>query len=147
MEKPNVMESVQPCSGQYSLKADLRLNAWLAVAGVVWVADLELLKRYPEWSPLLRGLLALVPLIPGLLYMRSCMRFVRGLDELQRRIQLDALIFAAMGTVMVGMAVNTLIAHEVPLGFLRHGLGIGESFVLLFFLWLVGSAVANRRYK
>jgi len=75
------------------------------------------------------------------------MRFVRGLDELQRRIQLDALIFAAMGTVIVGMAVNTLNAHEVPLGMLRRGLGIGESFVLMFVLWIVGSAIANRRYK
>ena len=124
------MESVQPCSGQYSVRQDLRLNAWLAVASAVWVADL-----------------ALAPLVPGLLYVRSCMRFVRGLDELQRRIQLDALIFAAMGTVIVGMAVNTLNAHEVPLGMLRRGLDIGESFVLMFVLWIVGSAIANRRYK
>lgn len=147
MEKPNLMESVQPCSGQYSVRQDLRLNAWLAVASAVWVADLALLKKYPEWSPLLKGVLALAPLVPGLLYVRSCMRFVRGLDELQRRIQLDALIFAAMGTVIVGMAVNTLNAHEVPLGMLRRGLGIGESFVLMFVLWIVGSAIANRRYK
>lgn len=147
MEKPNVMESVQPCSGQYSLKADLRLNAWLAVAGVVWVADLALLKNHPEWSPLLRGVLALAPLIPGLLYIRSCMRFVRGLDELQRRIQLEALIFAAMGTVIAGIGINTLNAHEVPLGFLKHGLGIGDSFILMFVLWLVGGAIANCRYK
>jgi hypothetical protein len=147
MEKSNLMESVQPCSGQYSMKADLRLNAWLAVAGVVWVADLELLKRYSEWSPLLRGVLALAPLVPGLLYVRSCMRFVRGLDELQRRIQLDALIFAAMGTVIAGMAINTLNAHAVPMGALKHGLGIGQSFVLMVALWIVGSATANRRYK
>ena len=129
------------------MKADLRLNAWLAVAGVVWVADLELLKRYSEWSPLLRGVLALAPLIPGLLYVRSCMRFVRGLDELQRGIQSEALILAAMGTVIAGMAVNTLNAHDVPLGALNHGLGIGETFCLMFILWLVGSAIANCRYK
>ena len=129
------------------MKADLRLNAWLAVAGVVWVADLELLKRYPEWSPSLKSVLALAPLVPGLLYVQSCMRFVRGLDELQRRIQLDALIFATMGTVIAGMAVNTLNAHEVPMGALKHGLGIGQSFVLMVALWIVGSATANRRYK
>lgn len=147
MEKPNLMESVQPCSGQYSVKTDLRLNTWLAVAGVVWIADLALLKKHPEWSPLLKGVLALAPLLPGLLYVRSCMRFIRGLDELQRRVQSEAVVFAAMGTVLVGMAVNTLNAHEVSLGFLKHGLGIGETFILMFVLWLVGSAVANCRYK
>ena len=147
MEKPNLMESVQPCSGQYSVKTDLRLNAWLAVASVVWIVDLALLKKHPEWNPLLRGVLALAPLLPGLLYVRSCMRFIRGLDELQRRVQSEAVVFAAMGTVIAGMAVNTLNTHEVPLGVLKHGLGIGETFILMFVLWLVGGAVANCRYK
>lgn len=129
------------------MKTDLRLNAWMAVAGVVWVVDLALLKKNPEWSPLLKGGLALAPLIPGLLYMRSCMRFIRGLDELQRRLQSEAVVFSALGTVVVGMAINTLNAHEVPLGVLKHGLGIGGGFILMFTLWLVGSAVANCRYK
>jgi hypothetical protein len=129
------------------MKTDLRLNAWLAVAGVAWLVALALLKKNPEWSPLLRGGLALAPLIPGLLYMGSCMRFVRGLDELQRRIQSEALIFASMGTVVADMAIDTLNACEVPLGALNHGLGIGGAFTLMFVLWLVGSAIANCRYK
>jgi hypothetical protein len=31
MNPPNLIESYVPCSGRYSLKKDLRLNAWLAV--------------------------------------------------------------------------------------------------------------------
>lgn len=147
MNKPNLMEAVQPCSGQYSLKTDLRLNRWFLVAAVVWVADMELLRRHPEWSPLGRGLLALAPLIPGLLYIRTCVRFVRGLDELQRRIQLETFLFAALGTVLVGAAINTLIAQGVPLGGLTHGLGIGATVMVMFILWLVGGAIANCRYK
>ena len=88
MDNPNLLESVlHPCSDHYSLKKDLRLNAWLVVAAAVYVAMLELLKRHPEWSPLTRGLLALAPMIPGMLYVRTCLRFIRGMDELQRRIQ------------------------------------------------------------
>lgn len=147
MEKPNVMESVQPGSGQYSLKIDLRLNAWLAVAGAVYLADMVLLKRHADWSPLTKGLVALAPLIPGLLYVRSCLRFVRRLDELQRRLQLEALVFAALGTVIVGMVINTLNEHEVQMGILSHGLGMGGTFTLMFSLWLVGWAVANCRYQ
>jgi len=147
MDKPNVIESVQPCSGQYSLKSDLQLNRWFFVASVVWVADLALLKRHPEWSPQLKGILALVPLIPGLLYVRTCVRFIRGLDELQRGVQLEAFLFAAIGTVIVGAAVSTLNSYGVQLGEMSHGLGMGATVMVMFTLWLVGGAIANRRFK
>ena len=147
MNKPNVMESVQPGSGQYSWKTDLRLNRWFFVATVVWVADLALLKQHPEWSSLLKGVLALAPLIPGLFYVWTCVRFIRGLDELQRGVQLEAFLFAALGTVIVGAAINTLSAHGVPLGDLSHGLGLGATVMVMFTLWLVGGAIANCRYK
>ena len=147
MEKPNLMESVQPCSGQYSFKTDVRLNAWFVVAAVVWMVDLALLKRHPEWSPLEKSLLELIPLIPGLLYIRSGLRFIRGLDELQRRIQQEAWLFAALGTIIVSTGINILNAHGVQSEALKHGLGLGGTFMLIFTLWLVGSAIANCRYK
>ena len=141
------MESLQPCSSQYSFRSDLRLNTWLGVAAVAYVAILFLLKHHPEWSPAMRAILALVPMAPGLLYVRTCMRFIRGMDELQRRVQLDAFLFVLLGTVIVGAVLSTLSAQEIQLGSLSHGLGMGESFVVMFVLWLVGSAIANCRYK
>jgi len=147
MDTPNTFESVTPGSGQYSLKKDLRLNAWFAVAVVLYLAILLLLKRHPEWSPLTRGLLTLAPLIPGLLYVRACLRFVRSLDELQRRIQMEAWLFAALGTLIIGTAINTLNANGVALGQLEHGLSLWGTFTLVFTLWLVGTGIANRRYQ
>lgn len=147
MDKPNLMESVEPHSGQYSIKIDLRLNAWLGVATVVYLVVLTLNHQHREWNPLLRGSLALAPLTPGLLYVRSWMRFIRGLDELQRRIQLEAFLFTAMGTVLLGTAINILRAHDVPLGWLKHGLGLGDTFLLMLVLWPVGWALGNCRYK
>ena len=141
------MESVEPRSGQYSLRVDLRLNAWLGVAAVVYCAMLLLVKRHPEWSPWLRGSLALVPLIPGLLYVRSWVRFIRGLDELQRRIQLEAFLFAALGTVLASTVINTLSAHGVALGWLQHGLGLGEVYFAMFFFWTLGWGIAKCRYQ
>jgi hypothetical protein len=120
---------------------------WLAVAMSVHLVGLFLLSRYSGWSPLPRGLLAVAPLIPGVLYLRSCLRFIRGLDELQRRIQLEALLFAALGTVIVGTAVNLLLAHGVALAGLDHGLGLIGNFTVMFVLWLVGGAIANCRYQ
>ena len=144
---PNTLESLQPCSGLYSLRKDLKLNFWFFVATVTWVANLALAKSHPEWGPSTRAACALSPLVPGLLYLRSCMRFVGGLDELQRRVQLEAWLFAAIGTLLIGTAVNTLGSSGVRMGELEHGMGVGSAAILTFALWLVGCAVANRHYK
>jgi hypothetical protein len=146
MEKPPTIESVIPCSGQYSFRRDLRLNAWLLVTTVLYLALRTLLTRHPEWSPLARGLVALVPLLPATLYLRDWVRFVGKLDELQRRVQMEAHLFAAWGTLIVGIALSTLNAQGV-LKLLPHGLGLGGVMVILFPLWLVGVAIANCRYK
>ncbi len=143
----NTLESIQPCSGLYSLKKDIKLNGWLAVAAVVYCINLFLARRHPEWSVTIRAASALAPLVPGLLYILSLMRFMNGLDELQRRIQLEAWLLATVGTVLVGIAISTLSASGVNLGELEHGLGMGRAFFVTFFLWLVGSAIANCRFK
>ena len=147
MSSPQIIESVTPCSGQYSWKKDLRLNVWLAVAVATYLIDLALLKFNPGGTPLGRGLCALAPIVPGLLYIRSWVQFIRGMDELQRRVQVEASLFAALSTVVVGAIIATLNGHGVSVLGARHGLGIGGAFMVLFPLWLVGWAFANRRFK
>ena len=146
MEKPNVFESVWPCSGQYSFKRDLRLNAWLAVTMLVYLGQLYVLRENAGWTPLGRSAVALLPLIPFLLYIRSWVRFVRGLDELQRRVQGEAYMFAAWGTLIVGIILATL-NQEGAINLAPHGLGLGGVLFLVWPLWLVGVAIANCRYK
>src|SRR5271157_1443839 len=109
---PNTLESLQPCSGLYSLRKDIKLNAWLAVAVAIYTIDQLLAKWHPGWSVTIR---AAVALAPGLLYIRSWMRFTSGLDELQRRIQLEAWLFAVIGTVLTGIAISTLNESGVHL--------------------------------
>ena len=147
MSKPNTIESVQPLSGHYSWKQDLRLNAWFVVAALVYGLGCLLLKRQPNWSVSARAMISLAPLVPGLLYIRSGLRFVRGMDELQRRIQLEAWLFAALGTLLVEIVINIAGASGIHLGLIERGLGVGQTFTLTFALWLVGSAIAHRRYQ
>lgn len=146
MEKPNVIESVIPGSGQYSCKQDLRLNAWLLVATVVYLTHRVVLAHHPELSPAVRSVVALTPLLPALLYLRDWVHFIRTLDELQRRVQLEAHLFAAWGTLITGIVLSILNQHGV-LQFLPHGLGFGGVMVLILPLWLLGIAITNRRYK
>ena len=147
MNKPNTIESLLPTSGQYSLSQDLRLNGWLLVATAVYLVEVYLERRNPEWSPLVRGLAALVPALPGLLYVRSWVRFVRGMDELQRRIQVEAFLFAALATLGLGAVINTLAAREVPLGPLQDGLTLGWIYMLLIVLWTVRTVTIRARYQ
>ena len=144
---PNILEALQPCSGLYSLRKDLKLNAWLAVAVATYTLGQLLAKWHPGWNVTIRAAVALAPLAPGVLYIRSWMRFVGGLDELQRRIQLEAWLFAVVGTVLMAIAISALNESGVHLGELEHGLGMGWAFVVAFVFWLVGSAIANCRYK
>ncbi|RFC42659.1 MAG: hypothetical protein DUW69_002364 [Verrucomicrobia bacterium] len=148
MENPNVFEHYVPHSGQYSLQKDLRLNAWLAVTVIVYLIVLFMSKGHPNWSPGLRAFHLLLPVLPALLYIRAWVRVVRGMDELQRGIQLAAFLFAALGTVVISMIISTLNTAGLDLGvMLRSGLGIGGTFLVMFPLWLVGTAIAQCRYQ
>jgi hypothetical protein len=146
MSSPNTFESVAPCSGSYSFLKDLRLNSWLLVATAVYLAQRHLIGIHPEWSPAARGFASLAPLAPALLYVRSWVRFVRGMDELQRRVQIGAHLFAAWGTILAGIVFTTLNEQGV-IAFLPHGPGFGGVMVCLLFLWSIGVAVGNCRYK
>lgn len=126
----------------------LQLNAWAGVAVLVSFVVRWQLPHHPEWPPALRAALALAPLIPSVLWARSIARWMRGLDELQRRIQQEAWFFGAIGTVFLTTAVNLLeTAGVLHLGRFPHGLGWEGAFAMLFFLYALGGAISNRRYQ
>ncbi len=58
----------------------------------------------------------------------------QGFEIDKRRIQLEACLVAALGTVVLGAVIATLNASGVDLGIgLRHGLGIGGVFMAMSF--------------
>jgi hypothetical protein len=84
---------------------------------------------------------ALAPLIPLLLLLRAIVRSFRRLDELQRRIQLDALAFAFAGSALLTFTYGLL----ENVGFPR--LSYGYVWSVMGALWGIGTAVAKRRYR
>lgn len=147
MEKPHTLESILPHSGHYSFKQDLRLSRWLLLATLTHVGALFLLRQHPDWPPAGRALTALAPLLPGALYIRDWTRFVRGMDELQRRVQLEVLLFSTLGALLISAVLNTLNAQGLHLFGFTHGLDVGGTFMVTFILWLVGIPLFNCRYK
>lgn len=149
---PNALESVRPFSGKYSVKADLKLNAWFGVSALFAIVSQKLLSQHLDSNFPLRAAVALSPLIPFALYVRSCIRFIRGMDELQRRIQVEAWLTACLATLMIGTCINVLNANGVPLSLfgLRlfpHGLAFPSAFLVTFVIWIISHGVANRRYE
>ena len=125
----------------------MKLNAWAFVAVALAFASRIILKQHPDWSDPLRAVMALSPLLPSLLYVRSITKWIRGMDELQRRIQLEACLFATVGTIFITTAFDLLKAEGVYLPRLQAGLGWEGTFALVVFFYFLGNVVINRRYR
>ena len=106
----------------------------LLLFGSIW-----LLRSYPEaaWRPLA----ALLPVIPVLFGLRAFLRFLNQMDELQRRVQLNAIAFAAGATAILAITVGFLENADVPQPSLFW------VFPTMIVLWGVATAVINRRYR
>jgi hypothetical protein len=139
-------ESVQP-GRNYSFRADIKLNGWAFVAVGLAFASRIVISHHPEWSMWLRALVALSPLLPSLFYVRSISRWIRGMDEMQQRIQLGACLIATTGTIFIVLGYNLLIAQGIFLPRLPHGLDWEDTFASVILLYIFGNAIINRRYK
>jgi len=86
--------------------------------------------------------------MPSLLYLLSMARWIGGMDELQRRLQLEACLFATTGTVFVATGLSLLGGLGVLSSVrLQHGLGWEGTFAVVILLYILGSVVVNRRYR
>lgn len=146
MNKTIFPEAVRP-GRHYSFRSDLKLNAWAFVAVAIAALARWLLQHHHEWGRTLQALVALTPLLPSLLYVRSVARWIGGMDELQRRIQLEACLFATTGTVFVATALSLLDGIGIAPYRLQHGLGWEGTFAVLILLYVVANILINSRYR
>lgn len=89
----------------------------------------------------LKAPVVLLPLVPAAFALVAYLRFLSRMDELGRRIQLEALAFA------FGVAGFLTFAY----GFLENAGFLMLSYIwvfpLMIVLWGIGGAVASRRYR
>ena len=112
---------------------------WLLVAiACGWVL------RHLEPGPALRLLLALLPVIPGLFYLALVFRSIRGMDELEHRVQFEAVSFAFLGSLVVSLTYGMLQKSGFFRGWPWDWEGI---WFMLIGLWAVGYLRARRRYQ
>jgi len=85
--------------------------------------------------------IAFLPIIPSIFALLAFLRFFRGLDELQRRIQLEAVAFSFLGTCFITLTW----AFQQNAGLPRFD--VSWVAPLLIALWGIGLGIAKRRYE
>jgi heme/copper-type cytochrome/quinol oxidase subunit 4 len=84
---------------------------------------------------------AILPVVPVALGVRAFLHMLEGIDELQRRIQLSGIAFAAASTGLITFAYGWLEVAGLP------SLPLLWVFPLMIALWGVGLALANKKYR
>ncbi len=128
-------------------KRGMKANVWLFLSTATYLITLFVVRKHPEWDPAPRVWLKLLPILPGVIFLRVLWGTFQKLDELERRIQLKAFAFGLAGTIIVGTAVNVLNANGVGLENYPHGLELGGAYISVFIFWCVGVAQATARYR
>ena len=104
------------------------------VAVAIWLV------KGHEHSPL-RYLFAALPVIPSAFAMWAALRFFRSLDELQRRIQFEAIAFSFLGTCLISLNWGVLQRVGMPPA------GVLWITLLILALYCIGLLIACRRYR
>ena len=116
------------------------LTAALVVYGLLLAGSIQLLTHVDVARPW-RDVIALSPMIPAAAMAWVILRELRRMDELQRRIQLEALGVSFAGTAILTFSYGFLEG----LGYPR--LSMFTVWPLLAVLWIVGLVLARRRYQ
>lgn len=128
-------------------KRAMKNNGWLFITTVAYLITLYLVRENQAWEPQVRVAVTLLPLLPGVVYLRRLWGTFKSLDELERRIQLEAWAFAFTGTVVVGTIMNVLNANGIGFENYPHGLELGGAYMSVFIFWCAGVAQATARYR
>ncbi len=111
----------------------------MAAYSIIVVVSMRFLRGH-EHTPLGYAI-AFLPIIPSIFALLAFLRFFRGLDELQRRIQLEAVAFSFLGTCLITLTW----AFQQNAG-LPH-FDVSWVAPLLIGLWGIGVGIAKRRYE
>ncbi len=103
-----------------------------------WVLDhVEL----PVWA---RLIVALSPIVPFVIFLVLVISNVRSMDELHRRVHLEALAFAFPVSVVVIMVLGLL---QLVIPFNQQRFNFRDVWGILWLLYLIGVSFTWRRYS
>lgn len=128
-----------------SKPAAARLFRDMLGAGILYLAAIagaSLAIKGGAPPPWLAALLAAAPIAPALLMLRAQLRYVRTLDEFQRRVQSEAVLIAAALTAFASLAYGQL---EDMAGF--PDVSMMWVFPALCIAWSIATVFVRWRYQ
>ena len=153
MKKLNVPDEIYLGKKEYSWRADWKVNGWLSVAALISGAcDIVFQHAVRQFPTGLRVMVATLPFLALLLWIRTLTRWIGGMDELHRRIISSAILFAVSATfffVMLWHRVEKAIfVQGAPQSAGNWDIGtVAHLFLLLTFFYFLGYRIFNRRYQ
>ena len=117
----------------------MRFGAWMLGYTAAVLVSQSLLRAWPETA--FRIPLAVSPVVPAFFAALEIMKFMGRMDELQRKIQFEALAFSFLVTGMATLSYGFLEG----VGFPR--ISWTWVFPIMIALWGVGKVIAIRRYQ
>ncbi|HEV2694160.1 MAG TPA: hypothetical protein VG347_14795 [Verrucomicrobiae bacterium] len=154
--KPNVPGEIFLGEKDYSWRADWRVNGWLMVATVISAGcDIIFVHAVKQWPPGGRVGIVLAEFLALALWARNVTHWIRGMDELHRRITTAAVLFAVSATffcLMLWHRLERAGLFDAILPGSKTGMGwdictVGHGFLLLTLFYFAGFSFFNRRYK
>ena len=135
------MSHVRSTTAMNKARRAWHIQLWTAMLAyvLVVVVSVALIHRDPQ-SPW-RYALAVAPVVPAFFALLALIRFLGRMDELQRRIQLEAIGFGFAATIMLTFTYGFL----EDVGFPR--LSFTWILPLMVMLWALGVGLASRRYR
>ena len=124
-----------------------RVNWLLLELSILWIAVAVACGwalRHLDLGFTARLLMALLPVIPGLFYLAILFRTIRAMDEMEHRIQFEAVTFAFIGSLVASLTYGMLQKSGFFLDWPWDWEGI---WLMLVGLWVVGYLRALRRYQ
>jgi hypothetical protein len=123
------------------------VNGWSWVAVTTsFAAEVILIPHHHDWPVAFRVVLALIPLLASLLWVRSVMQWMRGMDELQRRITAASSVFATITTLFATAVMHLLVvAGVLPVRF-QPTAGFVMIWLVVCF-YIMGRTIFARRYQ
>ncbi len=119
----------------------LEVAGALALYTVLLVFSIVTLRAIGVGSPTpLRVVIALLPMVATVFIMLAALRFFRRMDELEKRIQLDSLALAFVGTAFITFGYGFLEIVGFP-----H-ISWFAVWPLMAVLWVIGHALARRHW-
>lgn len=119
----------------------------LAIWTTAWVASLAAAKFLPElmgeYQAIAAWVLIGLNIVVGIVWIVVYARYLRLLDDLQRKIQMEALVLALGGGFVGAMAVS--VANSA--GLVSFGADAATFAIIASIVYIVATIIGNLRYR